>query len=200
MALVYINTSVSASFCQNAGGFSSAQPAVARTARQERASWLGSPLVAKAKLAWQPRRAHKSRTVAGLNIDRRAHLEKAWRDQEEQQREAELADVTCPVDCVREVYNLAEFEAILLESEKKNELVVVDFYNPSCGACKFVLPQYISLCKEGAAQETAGGAGAPCVRFVKHNIENEYAERTVGGGVHVVCDVFCAGLGIGGYK
>ncbi|KAH9545497.1 hypothetical protein CY35_12G050900 [Sphagnum magellanicum] len=117
-------------------------------------------------------------TRAGIHIDRRRHFDELWRRQEEgEAREAE-AEVTCPIDCVREVRNLAEFERVLLNAESANQLVVVDFYNSSCGACKYILPQFIKLCK--------GGCGEEChveheksIHFVKHNVHDEYDDLTV---------------------
>ncbi|CAK9861728.1 unnamed protein product [Sphagnum jensenii] len=116
-------------------------------------------------------------TRAGIHIDRRRHFDELWRRQEEgEAREAE-AEVTCPIDCVREVRNLAEFERVLLNAESTNQLVVVDFYNSSCGACKYILPRFIKLCK--------GGCGEECpvehkksIHFVKHNVHDEYDDLT----------------------
>lgn len=42
--------------------------------------------------------------------------------QEFEAREAE-ASLSCPLECVREVYNYSEFEKVLHEAEKANELV-----------------------------------------------------------------------------
>jgi thiol-disulfide isomerase/thioredoxin len=54
----------------------------------------------------------------------------------------------------------------------------VDFYNSSCGACKYILPRFIKLCK--------GGCGEECpvehkksIHFVKHNVHDEYDDLTV---------------------
>ncbi len=49
--------------------------------------------------------------------------------QEGEAREAE-AEVTCPIDCVREVRNLAEFERVLLNAESANQLVQFAFASP----------------------------------------------------------------------
>lgn len=43
--------------------------------------------------------------------------------QEEEAREAE-AEITCPIDCVREVRTYAEFERVLQEAEQTNTLVL----------------------------------------------------------------------------
>ncbi len=49
--------------------------------------------------------------------------------QEGEAREAE-AEVTCPIDCVRQVRNLAEFERVLLNAESANQLVKFAFASP----------------------------------------------------------------------
>ncbi|CAI5493355.1 unnamed protein product [Closterium sp. Naga37s-1] len=80
---------------------------------------------------------------------RRKYLEELFRRQlEEEKRRAESA-VTCPVDCVREVRTMADLEAELLTAEQNMQLVVVDFYNSSCGSCRYILPKFIDLCKSG---------------------------------------------------
>lgn len=53
--------------------------------------------------------------------------------------------------------------------------VVVDFYNAACGACKYILPQFVKMCKSGG--QGAGGMGG--VVFVKHDVRDEYDELTV---------------------
>ncbi|CAI5484795.1 unnamed protein product [Closterium sp. Yama58-4] len=89
------------------------------------------------------------RVSARIQVDRRKYLEELFRRQlEEEKRRAESA-VTCPVDCVREVRTMADLEAELLTAENNMQLVVVDFYNSSCGSCKYILPKFIDLCKSG---------------------------------------------------
>lgn len=49
-------------------------------------------------------------------------------------------------------------------------LVVVDFYKTACGACKYIMPGFIKLCKASA---TGHSSGEPPVVFVKHNVYDE---------------------------
>ena len=58
---------------------------------------------------------------------------------------------------------------MLEEATTGRELVVVDFYSTSCGACKYIAPQFVKLCKAGKS----GG-----VVFAKHNVRDEYDELT----------------------
>lgn len=58
--------------------------------------------------------------------------------------------------------------------------VVVDFYNAACGSCKYILPQFVKMCKSGG--QGAGGMGG--VVFVKHDVRDEYDELTVSHSKH----------------
>ncbi|CAM6083368.1 unnamed protein product [Calypogeia fissa] len=112
-----------------------------------------------------------------LQIDRKRYFEESLRRQEEEEaREAE-AEITCPVDCVREVRTYAEFERVLQEAELANTLVVVDFYNSSCGSCKYILPQFIKLCKRGCGEECPV-EGEKGILFIKHNVRDDYDDLT----------------------
>ncbi|KAJ7515208.1 hypothetical protein O6H91_22G005700 [Diphasiastrum complanatum] len=114
---------------------------------------------------------------AGIHVDRRRHLEESLKRQKEAEaREAE-AGVTCPIDCVRVVHNLVEFENILKEADATNDLVVVDFYNSSCGACKYMLPQFMKLCKRGCSEECIVEEENGVI-YVKHNVLDEYDDMT----------------------
>jgi thiol-disulfide isomerase/thioredoxin len=69
----------------------------------------------------------------------------------------------CPVDCVTEFKTEEEFQRHLERSKATGALVVVDFYRPSCGSCKYIEKGFIRLCKG------SGDDGAPVV-FLKHNV------------------------------
>eukprot|EP00270_Netrium_digitus_P007807 TRINITY_DN2290_c1_g2_i4.p1 TRINITY_DN2290_c1_g2~~TRINITY_DN2290_c1_g2_i4.p1 ORF type:complete len:122 (-),score=27.66 TRINITY_DN2290_c1_g2_i4:237-602(-) len=49
--------------------------------------------------------------------------------------------------------------------------VVVDFYNAACGACKYILPQFVKLCKGESGSREGVDVG---VRFLKHDVRDEY--------------------------
>ncbi|CAI5525928.1 unnamed protein product [Closterium sp. Naga37s-1] len=89
------------------------------------------------------------RVSARIQVDRRKHLEELFRRQLEEEKRRTESAVTCPVDCVREVRTMADLEAELLTAEQNMQLVVVDFYNSSCGSCRYILPRFIDLCKSG---------------------------------------------------
>eukprot|EP01018_Ginkgo_biloba_P001208 Gb_34486 [translate_table: standard] len=142
---------------------------------------------------------------AGIDINRRHYFDEQLRRQQEAEALEAEAEVSCPVHCVREVYNYRDFEKILNEAEQHNKLqlwregwtmkegwnltqngegecsskeyVVVDFYNTSCGVCKYVLPQFIKLCKRECGEECSIGDD-PAVIFVKHNVRDQYDELT----------------------
>ncbi|RCV06925.1 hypothetical protein SEVIR_1G206200v4 [Setaria viridis] len=80
-------------------------------------------------------------------------------------------DEVCPVDCVTEFKTDEEFVRHLERSKATGALVVVDFYRPSCGSCKYIEKRFMRLCK-GSADD-----GAPVV-FLKHNVIDEYDEKS----------------------
>ncbi|KAL2458950.1 thioredoxin-like 4 [Forsythia ovata] len=87
---------------------------------------------------------------------------------------AELSDdddELCPVECVREVKTDEEFFRILEKAKESNSLVIVDFYRTSCGSCKYIEHGFAKLCKGSGDKETP-------VIFLKHNVLDEYDERT----------------------
>lgn len=69
----------------------------------------------------------------------------------------------CPVDCVREFKSDEEFFKILENAKETDTLVVVDFFRPSCGSCKYIEQGFAKLCKG------AGDDEAPVI-FLKHNV------------------------------
>ncbi|XP_066327705.1 thioredoxin-like 4, chloroplastic isoform X1 [Miscanthus floridulus] len=77
----------------------------------------------------------------------------------------------CPVDCVTEFKTDEEFQRHLERSKATGALVVVDFYRPSCGSCKYIEKGFIRLCKG------SGDDGSPVV-FLKHNVIDEYDEQS----------------------
>lgn len=115
---------------------------------------------------------------ARIEIDRKLHLEKSFLRQQEAERAAREALVTCPVDCVLEVRNLADFDRELRDAEANGELVVVDFYNSACGACKYILPQLIKMCKLGCGEHCVVDGHQGRVKYLKHNVRDEYDDLT----------------------
>ncbi|KAG2263272.1 hypothetical protein Bca52824_070351 [Brassica carinata] len=82
-----------------------------------------------------------------------------------QEIQADLSDEDeedlCPVECVTDPG----------EAKETNTLVVVDFYRPSCGSCKYIEQGFSKLCKQSGDQE------APVI-FLKHNVIDEYDEQS----------------------
>ncbi|KAF0932101.1 hypothetical protein E2562_008638 [Oryza meyeriana var. granulata] len=64
-----------------------------------------------------------------------------------------------------------EFHRILERAKPTGALVVVDFFRPSCGSCKYIEQGFMKLCKG------SGDDGAPVV-FLKHNVIDEYDEQS----------------------
>eukprot|EP01026_Neomeris_dumetosa_P050818 TRINITY_DN4460_c0_g1_i3.p2 TRINITY_DN4460_c0_g1~~TRINITY_DN4460_c0_g1_i3.p2 ORF type:complete len:202 (-),score=23.87 TRINITY_DN4460_c0_g1_i3:162-767(-) len=75
----------------------------------------------------------------------------------------EGADEVCPVECVQEIFTPAEFKENVKQATK-GTLVVCDFFKRSCGACKYIQPGFVKLCKSVEASDT------PSVIFIKHNV------------------------------
>ncbi|CAN8274048.1 unnamed protein product [Cochlearia groenlandica] len=80
-------------------------------------------------------------------------------------------DEVCPVECVTEFKTDDELLNILEKAKEKDSLVVVDFYRPSCGSCKYIEQGFSKLCKQSGDQE------APVI-FLKHNVIDEYDEQS----------------------
>ena len=72
-----------------------------------------------------------------------------------------------PQSSILQVADEAEFDAALAAAGPA-ALVVVDFNKPSCGACRYIAPGFVKLCK-AAGQ---GGDGADVV-FLKHDVMDE---------------------------
>jgi thiol-disulfide isomerase/thioredoxin len=52
-------------------------------------------------------------------------------------------------------------------------VVVLDLYKTSCGACKYLMPGFLNLCKDAYNEEQ------PNVMFLKHNVyDDEEEEKT----------------------
>ncbi|KAL0738906.1 hypothetical protein Bca4012_015116 [Brassica carinata] len=93
-----------------------------------------------------------------------------------QEIQAELSDENeeedlCPVECVTEFKTDDELVRVLEKAKENNSLVVVDFYRPSCGSCKYIEQGFSKLCKQSGDQE------APVI-FLKHNVIDEYDEQS----------------------
>ncbi|KAF8086203.1 hypothetical protein N665_0632s0023 [Sinapis alba] len=93
-----------------------------------------------------------------------------------QEIQAELSDESeeedlCPVECVTEFKTDDELLRVLEKAKENNSLVVVDFYRPSCGSCKYIEQGFSKLCKQSGDQE------APVI-FLKHNVIDEYDEQS----------------------
>ncbi|XP_037480128.1 thioredoxin-like 4, chloroplastic [Triticum dicoccoides] len=85
--------------------------------------------------------------------------------------EEEEEDESCPVECVTEFKTDEEFSRFLERSRATGALVVVDFFRPSCGSCKYIEQGFMKLCKG------SGDHGSPVI-FLKHNVIDEYDEQS----------------------
>ncbi|KAM0850788.1 hypothetical protein ACQ4PT_052836 [Festuca glaucescens] len=83
----------------------------------------------------------------------------------------EQDDEFCPVECVTEFKTDDEFTRFLERSKATGALVVVDFFRPSCGSCKYIEQGFMKLCKG------SGDEDSPVV-FLKHNVIDEYDEQS----------------------
>ncbi|KAI5064447.1 hypothetical protein GOP47_0021117 [Adiantum capillus-veneris] len=54
---------------------------------------------------------------------------------------------------------------------------MIDFYSSSCGACKYLLPQVINLCKKGC-EDSCPVDDSWGIIFLKHNVRDDYDELT----------------------
>ncbi|CAK0785139.1 hypothetical protein CVIRNUC_008345 [Coccomyxa viridis] len=129
-------------------------------------------------------------TIEALNIDRRQHLEQAWRRQEAEQAMMDLESSSCcSINCVTDLKNLAHLDRVA--DSAASSVVVVAFYSRSCGICKEMLKHYAKLCKESGGQ-MAG------VRFLKHNIRDDFDDLTDVARLYGVRAVPCFVFFIGG--
>jgi len=104
-------------------------------------------------------------SLSVLRIDRGAHLESAWRRQEN--AEAARAAAEAAGRGVVELQNLAHLDAI---SEAAGpDVVAVCFYSRSCGACRKMKQRWAAMCSE-AEYQRAG------VRFLQHDVRTDYDE------------------------
>ncbi|KAI4994766.1 hypothetical protein ZWY2020_034407 [Hordeum vulgare] len=70
----------------------------------------------------------------------------------------------------------------LERSRATGALVVVDFFRPSCGSCKYIEQGFMKLCKyieQGFMKLCKGSSdhGSPVI-FLKHNVIDEYDEKS----------------------
>ena len=63
------------------------------------------------------------------------------------------------------LHAVKEFQKLVEQAHPKS-LVVVDYYRTACGACKYILPGFVKLCKR------SGSHDAPVI-FLKHNVIDE---------------------------
>uniref|UniRef100_A0ACD5YUB1 Uncharacterized protein n=1 Tax=Avena sativa TaxID=4498 RepID=A0ACD5YUB1_AVESA len=80
-------------------------------------------------------------------------------------------DEFCPVECVTEFKTDEEFARFLERSKATGALVVVDFFRPSCGSCKYIEQGFMKLCKGSVDDDSP-------VVFLKHNVIDEYDEQS----------------------
>jgi len=108
---------------------------------------------------------------------------KAEKDDDEEEGDALGA---CPLDCVMEIQGaegdgVSAFDAALAAAGP-TALVVVDFYKTACGACRYIAPGFVKLCKKAGKMDGDGGANddgeQPDIVFLKHNVLDEEGGRS----------------------
>ncbi|KAF6265411.1 hypothetical protein COO60DRAFT_1633537 [Scenedesmus sp. NREL 46B-D3] len=81
----------------------------------------------------------------------------------------------CPVECVTEVFTPEEFQQAL-QAAGPSTLVVVDFFKTACGACRFIYPGFVKMCRESNTQQQQQQqqeeSSQPVV-FLKHNVYDD---------------------------
>ncbi|KAF3971506.1 hypothetical protein ACB098_01G028200 [Castanea mollissima] len=91
-----------------------------------------------------------------------------------EENQGELSDEDddlCPAECVREIKTDEELFRVIEKAKETDSLVVVDFYRPSCGSCKYIEQGFGKLCRGSGDQD------APVI-FLKHNVIDEYDEQS----------------------
>ncbi|CAL8469739.1 g9281 [Coccomyxa elongata] len=134
--------------------------------------------------------ARRQVQVQALHIDRKQHFELAWRRQqmEEALLKAEV-DGCCSVECVTELRSLRHLDQIV--DSAASSIVVVAFYSRSCGTCKEMLKHYASMCRDANGQQAG-------VRFLKHNIRDDFDDLTDVARLYGVRAVPCFVFFVGG--
>lgn len=100
-------------------------------------------------------------------------IDKPQPRQPSKQQQAAADEEECPVECVTEVYTPEEFQQAL-QAAGPRTLVVVDFFKTACGACKFIYPGFVKMCRESASQQQQQQQedSQPIV-FLKHNVYDD---------------------------
>jgi thiol-disulfide isomerase/thioredoxin len=95
-------------------------------------------------------------------------------EEDDNEEDGDDADA-CPVDCVAEIATPSDLDSALSAAASLSPatLVVVDFYKTSCGACRYIAPGFVKLCKAAGK-----GDAPPDVIFLKHNVLDEEDGRT----------------------
>eukprot|EP00884_Botryococcus_braunii_P005042 jgi/Botrbrau1/14539/Bobra.0212s0006.1 len=104
-----------------------------------------------------------------LYIDRRQHLELAWRRQQSEEARMLAEGDSCPLGCITEVRSLQHLD-FLIECAGPSVLIIA-FYSRSSGTCKAMLDYFAELCRE-ASQQKSG------VLFLKHNLRDDFDNLT----------------------
>jgi len=107
------------------------------------------------------------RTPAGLNIDRRYHMDLALKRQEKEMlRLSAISDSKCPVVDVKTLHQL-EYACSLAG----NRVLVLAVYTRSCGICASLLSKFDALTEEYSASQTTGIGSAV---FGRHDASSEF--------------------------
>ena len=92
-------------------------------------------------------------------------------------------DDLCPAECVREFKTDEELSRVLEKAKETDSLVVVDFYRPSCGSCKYIEQGFGKLCR------VSGDQDAPVI-FLKHNVSIILVEHLNMYGLHRIINKY----------
>jgi thiol-disulfide isomerase/thioredoxin len=106
------------------------------------------------------------RILAGLNIDRRYHMDLAMERQEKELvRLSALSESICPVGVDVKTLHQLEYACSLAGSR----ILVLAVYTRSCGICSSLLTMFDSLTEEYGASQARG-----CAVFARHDASSEF--------------------------
>eukprot|EP00890_Picochlorum_soloecismus_P000302 jgi/Picsp_1/1272/NSC_04753-R1_thioredoxin-like 4 len=106
------------------------------------------------------------RILAGLNIDRRYHMDLALKRQEKELvRLSALSESICPVGVDVKTLHQLEYACNLAGSR----ILVLAVYTRSCGICGSLLSMFDALTEEYSASQTMG-----CAVFARHDASSEF--------------------------
>lgn len=140
---------------------------VASQSTRQHHGWAPPALNTAAPSGTHSRHSHKAsrqhcQTVRAIHIDRRQHLELAWKRQQERDEMLKQGAVSGKV---MEIQDLQHLESVV--DKAGSSLLCVFFYTRSCGVCKELLRDFTSLCEEAKSQKIRAV-------FARHNLIDDF--------------------------